>query len=66
MKYIAIKVEGIAHWFWFEKSKCKEENFKFEGKDGWGKGGAQTNLYISTSSIVGRIESANLQYTPGS
>ncbi len=64
MKYIAIKVSGINHWFWFENEKVSRHNIKgtFIGKDGWGRGGALTNLEIPESQIEGEIESEDLQY----
>lgn len=62
-KYIAIKVKGIAHWLWFETKKVKHINHEFIGKDGWGKGGALTNITVSEDEIIGEIHSENLQYT---
>ena len=64
-KYIAVKVEGIAHWFWFEAENVDEVPGDFEGRDGWGLGGAHTHLAVATRHIVGRIESSELQYSTG-
>ena len=61
-KYIAIKVEGINHWFWFLSEKVTRKDGHFSGKDGWGKGGAYTNLEIKESFIVGELLSEDLQY----
>ena len=62
MKYIAIKVKGISHWFWFLKEKVVRENGMFTGLNGWGKGGAETNLTVKESEIDGAIDSEDLQY----
>lgn len=61
-KYIAIKVEGISHWLWFEKDKVTEESGRFVGKSGWGSNGAFTEIDVNISRIQGRITSAELQY----
>ena len=62
-KYIAIKLDGAEHFVWFEKCKTVEGLGVFDGKDGWGKGGAHTNVKARSSQIVARIESESLQYT---
>lgn len=61
-KFIAIKVQGIDHWVWFEKIKVTEGATHFEGTEGWGKYGALTNINVKKSQIEGRIESDTLQY----
>lgn len=61
-KYIAIKVVGLKHWLWFETDKTTEENGKFIGKEGWGNGGAYTEIEIDSQYITGRIRSNELQY----
>lgn len=64
MKYVAIKVEGIPHWMWFKKEKTTHEGGVFTGKDGWGKGGAQTTITnLDAKLIIGRMESTDLQYS---
>lgn len=62
-KYTAIKVKGINHWFWFECEKFETVNHEITGKAGWGKGGAYTDLTISTNLVEGQIFSDALQYT---
>ena len=62
-KYIALKVEGIEHWLWFDKKYVQEENGEITAKNGWGKGGAFTNLSCKVRYVTGRIESESLQYT---
>lgn len=62
-KYTAIKVKGFSYWIWFEDEKITDENGKFVGKAGWGKGGAFTNIEIDRYEIVGLIKSDTLQYT---
>ncbi len=61
-KYIAIKVVGIDHYIWFEKTKTKIKNGYFIGVGGWGKNGAYTDIKVKTKDIVSEIESASLQY----
>lgn len=61
-KYIAVKVKGIEHWFWFESAKVTRNGGIFVGKDGWGKGGAYTNLSIKEEMIEGELQSEDLQY----
>ena len=62
-KYIAIKVEGICHWFWFESVKVTRKDYKFIGKEGWGHGGAMTEIEIKEDKIEGELCSEALQYT---
>ena len=61
-KYIAVKVKGISHWFWFLSENVTRQNGQFVGKDGWGKGGAYTNLDVKESCIEGELNSEKLQY----
>ena len=61
-KYIAIKVSGMNHYLWFETEKVTEENNVFVGKQGWGKGGAFTEIEVNVSEIVSRIQSDTPQY----
>lgn len=62
MKYTAIKVQGMAHWLWFENSKIERKDGKFIGKAGWGKGGAFTEIDIWERLIEGTILSDTTQY----
>lgn len=62
-KYLAVKVEGIEHWFWFLSSKVSRENGRFIGSEGWGKDGAFSSLDVDENIIIGTIESEELQYT---
>jgi len=62
-KYLAIKVQGLNYWIWFETSKVKEENGNFEGKGGWGKEGAFTEITVPLTLIEGRIYSDALRYS---
>lgn len=55
-KYIAIKIQYLKHWLWFQTEKTSEDGDTFRGWDGWGDGGAYTNIEISTSLIQGRIK----------
>jgi len=60
--YVAIKVKGMHPWLWFDKTKVVEKEGKFIGKEGWGRGGAPTNIEVDVHQIEGRIESSELQY----
>lgn len=62
-KYIAVKVAGIAHWFWFKAENVTEVSGDFKGRGGWGLHGAHTHLAVPSRDIVGRIESSELQYS---
>lgn len=62
MKYLAIKVEGLDFWLWFQKEAVSEENGVFKGDCGWGKNGAATSITINTNKITGRIKTNTLQY----
>lgn len=62
-EYIAIKVKGINHWFWFKAVNVKREGGMFIGVNGWGKRGATTNLSINEGQIEGELTSDELQYT---
>jgi hypothetical protein len=61
-KYTAIKLIGLPHWLWFETTKTKKENGRFIGSEGWGCGGAFTNVDVDASEIQGEINSEALQY----
>ena len=61
MKYIAIKLKGLDHWLWFEKSKTVNHLGVFCGSEGWGKRGALTTIKVATNQIVGEIKSDELQ-----
>lgn len=61
-KYIAIKVRGLDVWFWFEKTKVIRKEGMFVGTEGWGKGGACTNIKINDCFIDGELQSESLQY----
>lgn len=60
-KYLGIKVKGINHWFWFEKSKVVKENGYFVGVNGWGKSGYITSIKVKEENIEGEIFSDTLQ-----
>lgn len=60
--YVAIKVKGIEHWFWFDKTKVTEESGYFIGENGWGKNGALSSIKVQDKNIEGRIFSDTLQY----
>lgn len=62
MKYVAIKLRRFPHWLWFKKVRTTRVNGIFYGEDGWGKGGAYTNIKVDVDEIVGEIESEELQY----
>lgn len=62
LKYIAIKPKGFKHYLWFETEKANIINNKFVGNDGWGNGGALTNIECNESEIDSIIYSENLQY----
>lgn len=62
-KYIAIKVRGIRYWLWFNIKKVKRDSYTFIGKDGWGKGGAYTNITVPEDEIIGELYSDDLQYS---
>lgn len=61
-KYIAIKLQGFDHWIWFETAKTKREHGEFEGRHGWGKAGAFTEIKTQARLIEGEIFSDTLQY----
>jgi hypothetical protein len=63
LEYIAVKVEGINHWFWFETKKVTREDGTFEGMSGWGKGGNLTDLSVPEHLIEGEIYSQAPQYS---
>jgi hypothetical protein len=62
LEYIAIKVKGINHWFWFETKKVQRDSNHFTGKSGWGKGGKLTDISVSEYEIVGEIYSDSPQF----
>ena len=62
MKYVAIKLKDFDHWIWFEKEKTTEALGCFCGTDGWGKGGARTSIKVKSDTIVGMLDSDELQY----
>lgn len=35
-KYIAIKINHLNHWLWFETEKISDDGDTFKGWDGWG------------------------------
>ncbi len=61
-EYIAIKIKSLDFWLWFESEKVKRENGVFEGKAGWGKDGAFTEITVNENEISGEIHSDTLQY----
>jgi hypothetical protein len=61
-KYVAVKIRGIEHWFWFARDMIKRECYKFIGKGGWGKDGAYTNINVDENLIEGELDSNELQY----
>lgn len=61
-KYVAIKVKGIDHWFWFDRTGVSRDNGVFRGLDGWGDGGAMTEITVDEGLIEGEIASESLQY----
>jgi len=61
-KYIAIKVDGLNHWLWFETEKVTEKDGRFIGLAGWGEDGNYTEIDIDTNEILGRIHSDFPQY----
>ena len=61
-KYIAIKVKGINHWFWFNTDKVIRENDYFIGNEGWGESGAFTSIKVKETEIDGEITTSTLQY----
>ena len=64
-KYIAIKVVGIKHWFWFDRELTTRSNGKFTGKAGWGLAGAHTSITVPERLIEAEITSTELQYRAG-
>jgi hypothetical protein len=62
MKYLAIKVKGLNHWLWFNRSEVTEEDGIFIGKSGWGKDKELTNITIPVKLIQARLESDALQH----
>jgi len=62
MKYIGIKIKGLDHWLWFEKSKVSEASLYFCATEGWGKDGEVTSIGVDTNLIEGRITSNALQF----
>lgn len=63
MKYIAIKIRGLKNFIWFQKSKTKVKEGLFNGKEGWGEGGALTEIKdLNTELIDCFIYSDALQY----
>ena len=62
MKYTGIVVRGMDHAIWFETAKVERSNSRVWAKDGWGEGGAQTDLEISTDAVEGWLYSDALQY----
>lgn len=63
MKYVAFKLENFNYWIWFKVENVTETDAFITGKNGWGKGGALTEMHVSTSTIEGRIYSDTLQCT---
>ncbi len=61
-KYLAIKVEGLPHWLWFDRSKTSVEDGIFTGVQGWGEDGAQTDIECDVTLIKSEIASESLQY----
>ena len=62
MNYIAIQVIGMSHWFWFDVKYVMRKNGRFVGKNGWGLGGALTNIDIPEHNIISELHSNQLQY----
>jgi hypothetical protein len=60
-EFIAIKVEGIDHWLWFEKKDVEINGQSFSGKRGWGKNRTITDIETSTDQITSVIYSDNIQ-----
>jgi hypothetical protein len=63
MEYTAIKLKSLNFWLWFKTAKTTKENGKFVGVEGWGKGGAFTNIKVNENEIEGEIESDSPQYS---
>lgn len=61
-KYIAVKPKGFKYYLWFETEKTTNELDIFIGKEGWGKGGALTNIKCSATEIKSFIYSDILMY----
>jgi len=63
MKYTAVKLKYHPYWIWFQMDKVKIDRHNFLiGNDGWGKGGAKTNINVNCKIIEGQIWSDELQY----
>ena len=61
--YIAIRVQDMNPWLWFEREKVKIEDGLFHGENGWGRSGAATDISVKIDMIKSVIHSSNLQYT---
>lgn len=61
-KYLAVKIQGIQHWLWFERAKTVRAAGQFSGHDGWGKGGTPTEIITDEKLIEAEIASDQLQY----
>lgn len=62
-KYIAIKINHLNHWLWFEAEKTSDDGDTFKGWDGWGYRGCYTNIEISKRLIQGTIKTEDLMNT---
>ncbi len=62
LKYIAIKLNGLNHYLWFETRHYFYEKDVFVGLNGWGKGGCRTNVKCNKNEINSYIYSDSLQY----
>ena len=62
-KYVAIKPNGFNYYIWFETEKVIHDLGCFVGRDGWGKGGALTNIKCNANEIDSYIYSDVLQYS---
>lgn len=60
--FVGIRVKGLNHYLWFEKGTFDITPTHFQGKDGWGKGGANTSISCQLQEIKSVIHSEEAQY----
>ena len=61
-KFVALKIDGLKYWVWFEIEKVKEADGRVVGKSGWGKNGEFTEIDVPDGMIKARIYSRTLAY----
>lgn len=61
-KYTAIKLKGFDYYIWFETEKIINDLGLIMANNGWGKGGARTDIKCYEREAEAFIYSDELQY----